>query len=62
MIVFVNLNLSDGIFNIVDLASWEKRIVDQEKGEDDGVVYEEYGFSEESEGMIAHQELNLIII
>ena len=36
---------------LVDLTSWEKRISDQEKGEDDGVVYEEYGFSEESEGI-----------
>ena len=51
-IVVVRLNLVVVLFIVVDLSSWEKKLSEQEKGEDEGVLYDEYPSSEESDGKL----------
>ena len=35
----------------VDLSSWARKLSEQEKGEEEGILYEDYGSSDESEGI-----------
>ena len=36
---------------LVDLSSWTRRLSEQEKGEEEGILYDDYGSSDESEGI-----------
>ena len=35
----------------VDLSSWARKLSEQEKGEEEGILYEDYGSPDESEGI-----------
>ena len=46
---------------LVDLSSWARKLSEQEKGEEEGILYDDYGSSDESEGItwlyITHSSL-----
>lgn len=40
--------------DLVDLSSWARKLNEQEKGEEEGILYDDYGSSDESEGTLAY--------
>ena len=50
----VNSNKLLRYLDLVDLGSWARKLSDQEKGEEEGILYDDYGSSDESEGILAY--------
>lgn len=47
---------------LVDLSNWARKLSEQEKGEEEGILYNDYGSSDESEGISWFYLINSLFI